>query len=354
MRLRHVFLIVMSLVLILAGCSNNDVSGENENENDQTEKKDLVISIWGFNEDLLRENVFEPFEKEHNVNIILEVGNNADRLNKVRLGSSNVDLIYLADSFAQQGIEEGLFEEIDREKIPNIENIYEVAQEPMGPYGPAYTIGSFGIVYDPEKVDVTIDSWEDLWDENLSKQVALAEITTTSGPAQVDFASKVGGSETLDADKGFEKLQELRPNILMFYRSSSDLVNMFAQGEVSVATVSDFAFGSIKEAVPSAEWVIPKEGAYAYMNTINIVKGSENKELAEKFINWLLSEEVQRANALDKVDSPVNMNVELTEEEASGLTYGADAIESLNVLDWTYINQELPNWTDRWNREIVE
>ena len=54
----------------------------------------LVISTWGFNGDLLEEHLFAPFEAANNVEIVLETGNNADRLNKVQVrGGSEVDVI---------------------------------------------------------------------------------------------------------------------------------------------------------------------------------------------------------------------------------------------------------------------
>lgn len=36
-------------------------------------------------------------------------------------------------------------------------------------------------------------------------------------------------------------------------------------------------FADLKEAVPNAEFVTPAEGGYAVMNTVNIVKGSDQK-----------------------------------------------------------------------------
>ncbi len=89
------------------------------------------------------------------------------------------------------------------------------------------------------------------------------------------------------------------------------------------------------------------------LNTVNVVEGSENKELAEAFINWHLSQEAQEASAKAKIDSPVNVSVELTEEEAEGITYGEETIKSLQLLDMEYVNAESANWIDRWNREIA-
>ena len=349
---RKLSLILVGVMLLVSmvGCGSQD-SGSGD------EVRELVVSTWGFNEDVLRKNVYEPFEKEHNVKIVLDVGNNGDRLNKIRTMGENagIDIIFLAESFAIQGIEEGIFEEINRENIPNLENIYELARAPHGEnYGPAYTLNRTGIIYNEAEVDFEINSWEDLWNEALNNNISIPEITTTAGPAMVVAAGKVAGVDALsNTEAAFDKLAEIRPNLVKTYGLSSELVNMFTQGEIVAGVAQDFAYGNILAAVPSVKWVNPSEGAFANLNTINIVKGSENIDLAELFIDWMLSEEVQLANALDGIDSPVNVNVELTEEEAEGLTYGKDLIDSLIVIDGMKVNELKAQWIDTWNREIL-
>lgn len=326
-----------------------------ETEAVPSEPTELVISTWGYNEDLLRKNVFEPFEAANNVTIILETGNNSDRLNKIRtIENSSIDLIFLAESFAIQGIEEGLFAELNKDNMPNLANIYDMAKSPNGEaYGPAYTLNRTGIIYDPAAVDLEVTSWADLWNSAFENNSAIPEITTTAGPAMVAAAANAAGVDAFaDTDAAFAKLAEIKPNLVKTYGRSSELVNMFAQGEIVIGVAQDFAYGSIKEAVPTAEWVNPSEGAFVNLNTINVIKGSKNQAMAEKFIDWMLSEEVQKANALDKIDSPINVNVMLTEEEATGLTYGTELIESLVVLDLSKVNSAMDTWIDKWNREI--
>ena len=70
----------------------------------------LVVSWWGFNGDKLNEYIVEPFQEQCGCEIIFETGNSADRISKIEIrGGKGVDLIYLPDSFAQLGIDKGLF-----------------------------------------------------------------------------------------------------------------------------------------------------------------------------------------------------------------------------------------------------
>ncbi|MCE5170863.1 ABC transporter substrate-binding protein [Paenibacillus profundus] len=340
--------IVLSLGTLLAACSSS-----NNAEGGQDKPTELVISTWGFAEDAMKKNVYEPFEKKYNVKIVTEIGNNTDRLNKIRQGSSKVDLVYLSDYYALQGIEEGLFEKIDRKNIPNLDHLYDIAKAPLGEdYGPAHTVAQLGLVVNGDEVKTPVESWNDLWKPEFKDKLALPNITITTGPMLMDMAAKREGSQDMNSDAAFKALTEINPGVVKYYSKSADLVNMFAQGEVVAAPMQDTFYGSVSQAVPSAKFITPKEGAYALLNTVNVVKGSKHKELAEKFINWHLSQEVQQANAIDRVDSPTNKLVELTEEQAAGMTYGADVVENLKTLDLRKVNQEMSGWIDRWNREI--
>jgi putative spermidine/putrescine transport system substrate-binding protein len=149
-------------------------------------------------------------------------------------------------------------------------------------------------------------------------------------------------------------MEKLMPNVVKEYSQTSEFVNMFSQGEIVAGPIMEMYFASIQEAVPNAQFVSPEEGGYAVMNTVNVVKGSDQKELAEEFINYMLSKEVQEKSAKNKIDSPVNTEVELTEEEAKGLTYGEDVIKSLNTLDMKFVNEQSKTWIDRWNRELIK
>ncbi|UQZ84131.1 Spermidine/putrescine-binding periplasmic protein precursor [Paenibacillus konkukensis] len=348
------------LGLALTGCGvpkeQGGAAADTNKSAGKGEPTQLVISTWGFSEDFFRKEIYEPFEKEHNVKIVLEIGNNAERLNKVKQGSSNVDLIYLSDYYAQQGIEAGLFEKIDRSRIPNLNDIYDVAKAPLGEdYGPAYTVGQLGIAYDTKALGgKEIKSWADLWSPEFAKKLTMPNITSTSGPMMVDAASVVAGSSSFNEDQAFAKLKDLNKSVVKYYGQTSEYVNMLAQGEIAGGPIMEMYVKDLKAAVPTVKFITPSEGGYAIMNTINVVKGSKNKQLAEDFINWHLSKEAQEKSAKAHIDSPVNKTLQLTAEEAQGITYGADVVAKLRKLDMKFVNANLKKWIDRFNKEVTQ
>lgn len=310
----------------------------------------LTISWWGYNGEKLEANVVAPFKALCGCDIVFETGNNADRLNKLAArGGAGVDVIFLTDGYSQLGIEQGLFLPVDRSKLSNIDALYDLAQAPQGEYGPAYTIGRAGIVYDSAKV-APITSWNDLWRDDLKNQVTLPGITTTAGPMVVVRAGAHAGVDAFaDADAAFAAIEALKPNVVKNYNTGSEMVNLISTGEATVAVAQDFTFASLTAAVPTMTWADLKEGDVATLNTLNIPKGAANVDLALQFIDFMLSKEVQQIEAEQGVDAPVRTDVDLTPEQAALWTYGAEKIASLSRVDYSAMNAAKTAWIDRWN-----
>ena len=311
----------------------------------------FTVSWWGFNGDALQEIIIDPFQEMCSCEVVFETGNNADRLSRLQLREgAGVDVIYLTDRFSQLGIELGLFQPVDRAQVPNIAEIYDLAQAPQGEYGPAYTIGRVGIVYNADEVAEPITSWNDLWREDLASQVSLPGITTTAGPMVVLRAAERAGVDAYaDTDAAFAGVAEILPNVLTNYNTGSEMINLFSTGEITVSMAQDFALGRLQAAVPSVVWADLEDGDIATLNTINIPTGAENPDLAHMFLNFVLSAEIQQTLAERGVDAPVNTNVDLTPEQAAPWTYGDEMISSLNRVDYVPMNAALDDWINRWN-----
>ena len=311
----------------------------------------LVISWWGFNGDKLNEFIVEPFQEQCGCEIVFETGNSADRLGKIQIrGGAGVDLIYHPDSFSQQGIELGLFQPIDRSKIPNIDGLYDFAQAPQGEYGPAYTMGRVGIVYDSAAVASPITSWSDLWRDDLQNSISLPGITTTAGPMVVMLAGEKAGTDAFDDDgPAFAEIEAIKPNVLKNYNTGSEMINLFSTGEISVSLAQDFALGRLQDAVPTVVWADLSDGDIATLNTINIPTGAEQVELAHEFIDFVLDPELQKVLAENGVDAPAVESVVLSPEAAAGWTYGAEQVNSLKRIDYAAMNAAKPGWIEKWN-----
>ncbi len=332
--------VLMVSVLSLAAAEDKPYAGQT-----------LTISTFAFNAELLQKNIYDPFMEKTGCTIVADGANNAVRVSKIaEAAEGDYDVVIIGDMFVKQLMAEGKIDTLDASALTNLDSIYEAARAPMGEgYGPAYTFNRLGIVYNPADCPVEITSFADLWNPELADYIAIPAITNTSGPLfYYGVAAAFGLTPGADDDAIFAKLAELKPNVKSTYTSANNTISMLNQGEIAVAVLLDYSYTTAKAANPDYVWVNPAEGLYGGYNMLNIVTGSKNKELAQLFIDYYLSYDVQYAEAMDGVDSPVRTDIELDEEHAKNFTYGS-MVEQLVLPDWDFVTENLAAWTVRWN-----
>ncbi|OLV16946.1 ABC transporter substrate-binding protein [Deinococcus marmoris] len=338
---RHVRLLFTLLPLSLAAA--------------QAQKTTLVVSGFGIAQDKIEKNIAKPFEAVCGCNVVFEVGNNADRLAKLtaRKANPNVDVVLLADYFAKQASNQGLFEKLDTAQLSNYGKLYDFARDPLKDgTAVAFTVYSVSIVYRTDKITKPITSWKDLWRPELAGKVALPNITTTQGPPTVWLVNRAYGGKDSDASAAFGQLGKLK--VLTYYNQSSQVTSLFAQDEIWAAPVGRFAWGGLLNTKKPLAWARLSDGQAGLVNVASVVKGSKNVALAHKFIDFMLSTPVQTAQALDLVDSPVNKQVKLPAAVANQLTVGVSQVAGLRFMDTSYVLTNRDNWIQRWNREVVK
>ena len=340
----------LAATVLLAACGGTESDTASSADN----SGELIVSTFALSEDVIKRDVLDPFSEENDVEITYEVGNSSERFTKLQNNpNSTIDVIELSQANAATGVADGLFEELDETKVPNLAKLVDGAKDAIATSGAPYTMNSIGIIYNEEAAGMTIDEWSDLWDPSLAGKISIPDITTTFGPAMLHVASDYKGVDiTTDAGAaGFEALTELKPNIIKTYSKSSDLANLFQSGEIVAAVVGDFAFPIISEANPDVQFLVPESGTYANFNTLNVVASSDNKEAAYAFINWKLSQELQTTTASSLNEAPTNVEVELDEATAKNKTYG-DVAQRAKAVDFTFVNENLQDWINQWNETL--
>ncbi len=348
MKLNRIIIVALLFVTVFVAGGQIIVSA-------QTEGATLVISNFGLADEKIIEAVVKPFEEKYGCTVIYEAGTNAERLTKLKNDpNTDVDVIYLSQQYAQDGFSAGLFDEFDYSQVPNADFVLEKAAFLReGLQGPAVTMNRLGIIYNTAEVG-EITSFADLWKPELAGKIAIPDIGTTFGPAVVAIASNYAGTDyKSDGGEGaFAALAELKPNIVKTYSKSSDLKNMFASGEIVAAMAAEFAYNTMgDDSTANLVFIDPTEGAYLNFNTVNIVKSSEQKELAYLFVNHVLSVESQLAGAHIVPESAVNTEVVLEPEVAAKLTT-IEIAEKSNVVDFEVVNENLSKWVDLWNSTL--
>lgn len=277
------------------------------------EEKTLHIYNWS---DYIAPNTVPDFQKETGIKVVYDVFDSNEVLEgKLMAGSTGFDLVVPSASFLERQLTAGVFQPLDKSKLPNYKNLDPdllkmVAQhDPGNKYAIPYLWATTGIGYNVDKVkavlgkDAPVDSWDlVLKPENLEKLKSCG-VSFLDAPAEIyatvlnylhlDPNSTKASDYTGAAN---DLLLKLRPNIRYFH--SSQYINDLANGDICVAIgwAGDImqASNRAKEAKNGVNvaYSIPKEGALAFFDVFAIPADAKNLDEAYQFLNYLMEPKV--------------------------------------------------------------
>lgn len=317
--------------------------------------KTLTISVYSFSQDEFQELVYDPFEAICDCEIVVETGNSIERITKIEANKDApvIDMAVLSTHDALGAARKGLLQPIDVSKLSNYDKLYDIAKDPLGDnMGVGYTFYATSIAYRSDKVEV--DSWGDLLSPELAGNVALPDVTTNQGPPALYMIGKSMGDTGSDLSPAIKAVGEHADDIVTFYVRSSQLAQLMQQEEIWAAPVGRFAWGSFRDNGLPMAWAEPKEGQTGGMNVMVMTANNGNEELALQFMDFWLSTEIQTALANALIDSPANAEVEVSDEIAANLTYGAETVSQLHLLDPATILDNRESWLGQWNTEVLQ
>jgi putative spermidine/putrescine transport system substrate-binding protein len=314
----------------------------------------LVVTVPGGSfEEGWRKAVIEPFEKANSdvkVNIVTGLTLQILATMRAQKDDVKVDVVMMDEIGSAQANAEGLLQPLNPSAVANLEKLHPQFRVKGDAYT-KYMFVSQALVYNKDVIKEKPTSWMVMWDKKYQGKVAVPDIGTSHGAFFLLTASDMAGGGIKNTDPGFELLKKLKPNILTFYTQHAQMAQLFTQGDVVVTSwTSDRAQGAIDGGAPLA-WTIPSEGAYIIDSTIGITKGTKRLDAAQRYINFVLSEAAQLANARYTYLGPTNSQVTLPPELAHKIP--AADLAKLKPADWNYVTTVRPQWTQRWAREVA-
>ena len=144
-------------------------------------------------------------------------------------------------------------------------------------------------VYDETKISQPPKSFEDLANMKDAKIVIQDPRSSISGLALVLWIKEVYG------DKAEEYWSKLAPNILTVTKGWSEAYGLFTSGEAEIVLSFNTspAYHISAEGDQTKKAAIIDEGHYAYFELVGKLRNSDQPELAEKFMKFVLSNEFQ-------------------------------------------------------------
>ena len=319
---------------------------------------ELVVATWGWAEAGLK-TLAADFESQYNCTIVVDpTSGNGDRLNKLMAEKADptADVALLTKSFAETGIQNDLFEQLDTNIVTSLGELYDFCVDEKG-YGPCYSLCRYGIMYNADALEQlglpAPTSYQDLFDDQYAGMVALPDMTYTAGPNMlVAMAEAMGGSQE-DVSAAMALMQEKKDNINLWYTASSDVVNAFTTGEANITVFMDINMPGLISSGINMQWVDASEGSFAAPATVEVVKNCKNPELAQLFVEYLICNETQNKIAEVLNEAPVNKNAAMADELKTYLAFGEESMNALKEFDDAYITTAKGEWIDTVQRTVA-
>lgn len=227
---------------------------------------------------------------------------------KLESGAVSYDVIIPSDYMIDYFIEHDMLLELNFDNIPNFEkNIPEqfrnLFYDPENKYTVPYTYGMVGIVYDANIVaKEDVGSWDLMWNEKYAKQILQFDNSRDAfGTAMYKLGLSVNSNDPADWDKAFAELSAQKPKLKRYVMDQ--VFNMMESGDAAIAAYyAGDCLTMMDNQSPNVDlqFSYPRdtEGNICtnlFMDAMCIPTCAKNKDVAEAYINFMLSTSVEIA-----------------------------------------------------------
>lgn len=378
------FFALVLLFLSAAGCQKEaeDVSAANI----PADTKTLYVYNWGEyisdgSEGCLDSNA--AFEAYFNENLASEYGykiqvnystysSNEDMYAKISSGAVAYDVIIPSDYMIERMIEENLLRPLNFENIPNFQYILEefrnLEYDEENLYSIPYAYGMVGVIYNTAIVDADnpdIGSWNLMFNPDSVHAGDILQFNNSRdafGTALYFLGYDVNDTTREHWQEALTLLKEQK-NLVQGY-VMDEIFNKMKSGSAAIAAYYAGDFLSMYEENSDLEFFYPSEGTNYYVDAFCVPHNSQLPEVAEAYINFMLSEEAAVANAeYTYYATPNRLVVENEEyiaymtdikENAMDILYGEPSADYLKTMYRNLSPEDLMMMNEFWEELKVE
>ena len=279
-----------------------------------------IVNVYNWS-DYIAPSVIDGFTKATGIRVRYDTFDSNDTLEtKLLAGKSGYDVVVPTAYFMERQIKIGIFQKLDKARLPNLANLWPqitarlAAYDPGNQYAVNYMWGTTGIGYNRKSAREALgpdgpamDSWDIVFKpEYLSRfkdcGVHMLDSSDDVLPAALLY---LGLNPNSAVESDLQRAADLVTRVRSFVRKfhSSEYVNALASGEICL--VIGYS-GDVKQAQKRATeaknnieiaYVIPKEGAQLWFDNLAIPRDAKNVAEAYAFIDYLQKPEVAAANS---------------------------------------------------------
>ncbi|WP_425352072.1 polyamine ABC transporter substrate-binding protein [Aquamicrobium defluvii] len=275
--------------------------------------QERIVNVYNWS-DYIDSSIIDDFTKETGIKVVYDVYDSNEILEtKLLAGGSGYDVVVPTSSFLARQIEAGVYQKLDKSKLPNLSNMWDMVSErtvvfdPGNEYSINYMWGTVGIGYNVSKIKEVlgtdeIDSWKAVFDPEQAAKLKDCGINFLDSPTDMIPVTLAylgldpDSHEPDDIAKAEEALLKVRPYVRKFH--SSEFINGLANGDICIAVGWSGDVFQARDRAGEAgngvelSYVIPKEGTQMWFDQMAIPADAPHPQEAHEFLNYMMKPEV--------------------------------------------------------------
>ncbi|KAA3664288.1 MAG: thiamine ABC transporter substrate-binding protein [Chloroflexi bacterium] len=356
-------LLMFLLVLLMIGCSGAAIEGETAVSKNDPAAEPQTLTLMTHDSFAISESVLKAFEAENNVTIeLLPSGDTGAALNQAILSADNplADLFFGVDNtFMSRALEADIFTAYASPMLAEIPDELELdSSNHLLPVDYGDVCLNYDITWFTENNLALPTSLADLTGPAYAG-LLVAENPATSSPGLAFMLASVAEFGTEGDYTFLDYWADLRANDVLITNGWEDAY----YGQFTVASegerplVVSYASSPPAEVIfadppvdtaPSAS-VVASGMCFRQIEFVGILKGTENQALAEKFVDFMLSQPFQEDIPLNMFVFPANENAELPAE----FIEWAQIPDASATVDPAQVEANRETWIEEWTEVVL-
>jgi spermidine/putrescine-binding protein len=258
-------------------------------------EEEKVLNLFAWSE-YIPQAVLDGFSEETGIRVNYDAySSNEEMYAKISAGASGYDVIQPSDYWVGVMSRQGLLEELDLSKIPNMANVdpdlpYDL-YDPGHKYSVPYQWGSASLAVNTDAVTEPIDSYMDLWDPAFEGRIVLLDDERqVIGMALLALGYSPNTTDAAELEEAKDLMLQLVPNIRLFDSDTPSTAMLTGEADLGLIWNGEASIAHAED--PAITFVYPQEGTIFWYDNMAIVKGAEHPEAAHAFMNYILRPEV--------------------------------------------------------------
>lgn len=251
--------------------------------------KELNLFVWT---EYFPPELMECFEQVYGITINRdEYSSNEEMYAKLEAGGTNYDLVLPTDYIVTPMIRQGLIQELDKGKLPNLVNIdkgyLDLPFDPGNKYTIPYLGGIDAIVYNSDTVESPPTSWNDLWKpEYANRMVFIDDSRVVIGMTLLTLGFDPNSTDPAELEQAKVKVAELIPNVKLF--DSDSPKTAIIAGDVDLGIVWTGEAILAQQENPAIQFAYPSEGGVLWQDNWAMPVGASHLDAAYAWINYIM------------------------------------------------------------------